>query len=332
MTSASLKTLLKQTKKQVQSGDGAGKVALALATMTSLSADAAEGVLDLPFSSRQIGLGDKAGLKRFKKSLASHLPEASAAIAKIPEHSELTPRDIAGLATRLMRTAVKAEPLRSVPAIQVKPQSAEARSRFADLLGKEFAEKASDRMVQAVGFRLHLGVREAVSAVLQSMVFEFEAPDAKMAGGTARESSGRESMAGSRSLQIQAVCDAFYRRSGAIRAEIERLAGPPSAGFRESVADLGSAVDVCWLNGTMRTLTTLRSIADIVADRAILRVGIPKALERELDRSAKTINTAAFRSANHLTGAGVRVAVIDGEVFANHSSLTGRLEIGHFKG
>src|SRR6266704_3221001 len=94
-TKIDIKQLIKEAQKHAKATSGAKTVAAALAANTKLNTQAAEKLMNLPFSSPKIGLKDKKTFREFKKSLQLLLPGASEAIAKIPDEIGLCPADIA---------------------------------------------------------------------------------------------------------------------------------------------------------------------------------------------------------------------------------------------
>lgn len=319
--------LLAAARKQVSKPQGRKLVAIALAATTRLSAQAAEQLMDVPFSSRKIGLKDKASIRSFKKNLAALLPAGTAAIARIPEEPGLHAGDVADYVSKIINaTSAAVQPLLAAPAVVVKAASAEYRKTCADRFGKAFAEKASDRMIQALSVRMYSASREAVAQSSQAMLVEFTSPE--LPAASVIQLSGRESVmltAGSRAQRIASLKEVFYSAVSPIRAELERKFTRFADSFRESIQDQGPATDVCWLNATLRAIGPVKDLAEMADDPKIHRIGIPRALVRELNLTGKTVGSIAFRNASGFTGKGIQVAVIDGEVDSMHPSLKGRV-------
>ena len=253
--------LLAAARKQVSKPQGRKLVAIALAATTRLSAQAAEQLMDVPFSSRKIGLKDKASIRSFKKNLAALLPARTAAIARIPEEPGLHAGDVADYVSKIINaTSAAVQPLLAAPAVVVKAASAEYRKTCADRFGKAFAEKASDRMIQALSVRMYSASREAVAQSSQAMLVEFTSPE--LPAASVIQLSGRESVmlaAGSRAQRIASLKEVFYSAVSPIRAELERKFTRFADSFRESIQDQGPATDVCWLNATLRAIGPVKA-------------------------------------------------------------------------
>jgi serine protease AprX len=321
-TKTDLKKLLKEAQKQASTSSGAKTVAAALAAITKLDTLAAEKLMSLPFSNSKIGLKDRKSFRAFKKSLNLLVPGTSAAIARIPDEPGLSPADIAtyigGVAKRAAEAVV---PMRAAPAVLVKSASAESRKRCSDVFGKDFAEKASDRLIQALDIRMYATMRESATPSEQMMVLEMDAPDEELA-------NTRESVSlapGSRIQRVGILRDSFYATISGMRSDLEKKLVKTANRMRESAQDLGSATDVCWLNGTMRALAPPKTIADFAGDLKVKRIGIPRALVQEINITAITIGAPKFRTANSVTGKDILIAVIDGEVDATQTALKGRV-------
>ncbi len=200
---------------------------------------------------------------------------------------------------------------------------------------KPFATKASDRLIQALDIRMYATERESLAPSQPSpqfMVLELDTPTVLPAPvpelAAAVPASVRKAATfatGYRTQRARELRDYFYSTIAPMRAALEKKLARPAAIVRESLQDLGSATDLCWLNGTMRAVAQPKAVADIVGDPKITRIGIPQALSRELNITGVTIGAIRFRKANPVTGKGVVVAVIDGEVDATHPALKDRV-------
>jgi len=294
-TKPDIKKLLKEARKQASPSSGVKIVAAALAASTRLDAKAAEKLMDVPFSSSEIGLKDKSAFRAFKKSLTFLVPGASDAIAKIPDEPGLSPADIARYIGGIARkTAAVAEPLRAAPAVIVKTASAEARKKMFGPLREGFCGESFGSPDS--GAR-HPHVRRDAR----------DGRSVRPVHGAGDGFTGRAAFPGSRrdhhGLRIpKPACrrtpGIVLCRDLLIRADLEKKLAKPVTLMRESAQDLGSATDVCWLNGTMRTLAPPKTIADIAGDPKVTRIGIPRALAREINITGATIGAIRFRSTN----------------------------------
>ncbi len=131
-----------------------------------------------------------------------------------------------------------------------------------------------------------------------------------------------------RQAKIVAARNNFYQTAGAIRNEIERLArgffrpGPETTASPQFPS---SVTEVCWLNRSVRTYTNPRALADLVADKNIERIDLPRRLQADIDVSGKTVGAVQFRKKSKRSGKGVIVAVIDQEAALSHPALTNRV-------
>lgn len=294
---------------------GVKQVAMALAATTRLSADAAQQVMTEAFSSQKIGLRDTAAIARFKRRLAELAPEAADAIARIPNSTVLRPNDVASY---LNQAALASAPLRGVPAVVIKSPTAEARRRFGNEFGKAFEQKASDRLVKYLYQPKMRNIRETLGETNQAVVLEF-APSSPAAG---MEDLRDDELTDGRMGRVAEKRNTFLAKVATVRADLERSV--QSSGT-ESALDVGSVVDVCWLNGTLRTVTSAGKIADMASEASLNRIGLPRFLARELDVTNATVGALAFRTKHNVMGAGITVAVLDGEVDPSHPALAGRV-------
>ena len=104
--------------------------------------------------------------------------------------------------------------------------------------------------------------------------------------------------------------DAFYRLASPLRAAIETSAG-------------AATVQLCWLNATMRVAGQIAAVAAVADDPAMQMLDVSGTLHREMNVAAGTVHVDVPRAAG-LSGSGVRVAVIDGEVNVAHTAFGSR--------
>jgi serine protease AprX len=332
--------------------DGREEAALALASTVrglALGPDVSRIQWDRPLNRGRYGLKTTADIKRLKKNLSRLLPHAADLVAEAPIKPENTPAAIADLVAAAKRAAKPvAQVTYGVPSIFVKSDFAEARSRVANVLGKNFADKVSDRFVSRAGMRMKTQPAADISSDTVALVLEFQdgyepVPETASPFGeapifaAARESGGEATRfleAALRGREVEDLRARFFSRISTMRADLERRIAPALVASslampaRESFSALppSSPTEVCWLNGTMQVLSAPREVAFCADDTSVQRIGLPRFLEREMNVTMATIGVLAFRAANPaLDGIGIQVAVIDGECDASHPALAGRI-------
>jgi serine protease AprX len=129
-----------------------------------------------------------------------------------------------------------------------------------------------------------------------------------------------------RHAKIASIRDHFLKTAAPITNEIERRVHAFVHRSRHASQPLPvSAVQVCWLNRTVRVVGDVRALAEVVADESVERIDLPRRLEPDLDLSTLTVGAPQFRKRSKRTGKGIIVAVIDSEVALNHPALKGRV-------
>ena len=223
------------------------------------------------------------------------------------------------------------------------PKKNEARKRFAELrrrvedkYGRQLARKASPELLSALArAKPRRAAAEAMpTAGMVSAVLEFEArPEAaaaalrraappSSAASLEATAAGREA---ARWAAINGLRDQFQREAASIRADLE--ARTVSRAAREGMLPgaLRGAVQVAWLNRSIRAPLDPKVLADLAAAGEIHRMDLPRRLEREISQSGPVVGAPALRAALGATGKGVVVAVIDSEVLMTHRRLAGRV-------
>jgi serine protease AprX len=122
--------------------------------------------------------------------------------------------------------------------------------------------------------------------------------------------------------------DQFYIQVASIIATLEKGSQILfSAGPRALVSPTtpSSVVEVCWLNGTLRTLIDPRGLRDIAAESTLARLDLPRPLRADIDVTTGRVGGSQFRQKLDVTGEHITVAVIDAEVDVNHPALAGRV-------
>src|SRR5262249_34441262 len=375
--------LLTQKTEDVRRRRGGLEVAMAIAATTGrvrLDASGApvrttpNDLLARTFNDSAIAL-DRGGVKSFKGNLISLLPGIAADIQAIPEDPALNIGDVAhyialSLAASSRKSGLQARPRTGRLTVMRGGPLHEARERVKNQLGTQFAAKASDNPLLALG--REFAMRESSFAALApaafapsalgaaitpaafasaggpsqrwpliagSLILELQSASPPAAPGApgARERALREAArlvdretvdrrVGTplmlRQTQLAPLRDAFYKSVAPLYAEIGRRAG------RDALLEsLGSrrTLDVCWLNETIRTAVAPQAIAEVASDQSITRIGVPRRLVREMNLCAPLVGAPAFRTRTKKDGAGIVVAIIDGEIDVRHPALAGRV-------
>jgi serine protease AprX len=229
-----------------------------------------------------------------------------------------------------------------------------ARAEVRQSLGSRVEEKATDtyclafsRRSRTVGLETIGAVRAPVPAV--PTVVEFSSPpsaptlprlteraDWERVKGAA-EALATPGLAGSpmrlrtvvRQKYIEDTRAVGYQRMGEVYQEIERLSGGLLKPAAEVLGDpqIPTAVtQLCWLNHTVRTFASPEVLTEVAAVDAVRSFDLPRRLLADADTpNHRCIGLPAFRLSTGLTGKGVTVAVIDGEVALTHPALAGRV-------
>jgi len=133
-----------------------------------------------------------------------------------------------------------------------------------------------------------------------------------------------------RQKYVEDTRDAGYQLMGQVYQEVERLSGGLLRPAAEVLGDpqIPTAVtQLCWLNQTMRTFAPPEALTEVAAADAVAAFDLPRRLTADADLpNHRCIGIPDFQRAHpKLTGRGVTVAVIDGEVALTHPALAGRV-------
>ncbi len=226
-----------------------------------------------------------------------------------------------------------------------------AREHVRRVLGNSVAEKASDAYCIAVARRDRTAGLESLTVMrtpAAATVLEFQAPehpppfprlseaDRQQGRATAESLAGRlpaghqvHLRASIRQQLVQETRIAGYRQVGQVYQEIERLSGgllQPSPEVMGDPRIPTALTQVCWLNRTVRTFAPPQALAELAAADAVAGLDLPRRLMPDADvANHRSIGLPAFVEQTGLTGRGVTVAVIDGEVALNHPALADRV-------
>jgi serine protease AprX len=252
-------------------------------------------LLQLRFNDRRVGISTPAQLAAWRNNLAVLVPEAAGAVRTLTPASTIA--DAAAIVGRHLAARPQEE---RAPTVIVPGRVAQARQQIENRWGKAFASKSSSRLLERLTAPAR-GALEAVSAPAP-LVVECVWPEALPLS---------PERAASRTQRIGAARDAFYRLVSPLRAAIETASGV-------------AGVQLCWLNATMRVAGQIAAVAAVADDPAMQLLDVSGTLRREMDVAAGTVHVSFPRSTLGLTGTGVRVAVIDGEVNVGHAAFGGR--------
>ncbi|HEV7784801.1 MAG TPA: hypothetical protein VGQ28_05645, partial [Thermoanaerobaculia bacterium] len=128
-----------------------------------------------------------------------------------------------------------------------------------------------------------------------------------------------------RRLRATQLREAFYKSASSLREQIGRSFGSARP---EAVLAAGpqALTEVCWLNGTLRTVAHLPTLAEVAQDSKVERIGLPRLLALEAgSKTVDVLGAAAFRKKTSLTGKGVVVAILDTEIAYQHTAFQGRV-------
>ncbi len=180
-------------------------------------------------------------------------------------------------------------------------ETREALKKIEDRWGRAFASKCSQALIQ----RLTAPARESTGGaglLTSGLVLEFaeQAPDALL-----------PERATSRTQRLASFRDAFYKLASPVRATIEKASILPT-------------VQLCWLNSTMRIVGQLSAWPEVAHHRDLQMLDVSRRMRREMNVAGLTVRAESARDTFDVSGNGVRVAVIDGEVNVSHPAFGGR--------
>ena len=356
----SFERLLADKASRASQRQGALQVALAIAAVTGkVRVDATAepfaikpaNLLDRSFDDPAVAL-DRSGMAAFKGNLSALLPGITSDVRALPENPALRISDVAkyvALSLAAARGPRREERPRAGGLIVTSSGALhQARERVRDRYGSHFAAKASDAVLMAMSREPTLAREGTVRAVAgtaaaaspRSLVLELKpqmAPPASGREDRARDKTFREAArlqdretrdrrVGApqvlRQTNLAPLRDEFYKAVAPLYAEIGRRAGAGSG--RESRGSR-RILDMCWLNETIRTAVAAGLLAEVAPDNSIERIDLPRRLMREMRLCGPLVGAPVFRTRTSKDGAGIVVAVIDGEVDVRHKALAGRV-------
>jgi serine protease AprX len=258
-------------------------------------------LIKLKLNDPRVGIKSSADIEVFRSNLAHLLPHAAKGLATIPLRPTSLISEAVGLVGSLL---AKAPRLGAAPTAFTLGPLQEARKRLENKWGKVFASKSSPALVR----QLTAATREAFvagPAFAPALILEFS----EQTPNTIPEPLSR-----SRTQRLASMRDAFYRLVSPVRVEIERTSGM-------------SSVQVCWLNSTMRVAGQVKAVSGVADHKDLQSLDVARILRREMNVAGVTVHAPATRTRTGMTGKGVRVAVIDGEVDVAHPALAGRVAL-----
>jgi serine protease AprX len=189
--------------------------------------------------------------------------------------------------------------------------------------GPALAQKASPALMMS------LVAPQPQREGLMGMVEKAETPEAVEGAATAiiELGGGAQPERESATLQI-APCDLDSRRKAveARRHEFEERARGLRAELlkRTSRDDM---IDSSWLIQAIQSPMHAKTLADVAADEAISAIDIPHRLQRDAIIIGARMSADKFRHDTGLSGTGVTVAIIDGEVIVSHRHFQDRVTL-----
>ena len=219
---------------------------------------------------------------------------------------------------------------------------AEVRNRF----GAALESKASDQMIINLA-GLALPGAEAL-APTPGAILEFLPDNLSEQARTAQAEI--EEMPAYRSFQenIRAAAPEVRRQSSSHNLVRSQVVQDAKSRFRNSTKNVRQAleagqsddtgmaalesmeeartVQTCWLNSTMRTVSTSPALAEVADDDNLKHIDVPRRLVLEISETAGVVGAPELRQQTGATGEGIVVAVIDAEVAVAHPAFGGRAQ------
>jgi serine protease AprX len=191
-------------------------------------------------------------------------------------------------------------------------------------LGSALESKATDAF--CLSFTRPVLAARLEAFTLESLAVEAAAPEQQRAVIELRDSRPLSPDARGGQEAIKSARDRFYRQLGGLRDDLERatVSVAPRLTGRPRIGIAAASVQACWLNHTIRADTHATVLGDVAADKAVERIDVPRPLRPE-GVDVTIIAAAALRQAEHCSGAGLTVGVIDSEVQLGHPALQDRV-------
>ncbi|MFQ5525987.1 MAG: S8 family serine peptidase [Thermoanaerobaculia bacterium] len=220
---------------------------------------------------------------------------------------------------------------------------AEVRNKF----GAALEAKASDQMIiKLAGLSLpgaeaaiptqgailefhpeNLGerARTAQAAIEEMPTYRQFQESIREAAPEVRRQSSSHSLV--RAHLVQDAKSRFHQNSRSVREALEKAeSATVGAAAIEAAGPAGPVVETCWLNGTMRSVSTSPALAEVAGDENLKYLDVPRRLVLDISETPGVIGAPALRQQSETTGEGIVVAVIDTEVAVAHPAFGGRAE------
>jgi len=225
--------------------------------------------------------------------------------------------------------------VREWPKLEVfsKGPAAQSRKMVENTYGKAFASKASERLCQALWTVQSYGLETVASSSPRPTIIECaptEAPAAEVRN-RARTLAGRAEGIAPALLLLARRHIMRDRFAKYVAPFITHLEGQSRHNFPAGLEAMASptvpssVVEVCWLNGTMRTYVDPRSLSELAQEPSVRMLDLPRPLLADIDATGTRVGAVQFRQKFSITGEHITVAVIDTEVDVNHPALAGRV-------
>ena len=191
------------------------------------------------------------------------------------------------------------------------------RSAARTRLGGDFADKASPELLELLESRTRGGdvsklptMRNAEKAPVSdgTVIIELDKEERRR-GAPADPAASRINSPAERQQAIRDLREQFMEEARAVVGDVAATRGR-------------GAVEVCWLARSIRVPLDDEVLAATASRGNVTRVDAPRQITREVQHViGEPMKAKAFRGARNLTGRGITVAIIDGEINLNLPDL-----------
>jgi serine protease AprX len=106
----------------------------------------------------------------------------------------------------------------------------------------------------------------------------------------------------------------YYHLAALVRSELDRAVSRSMDSGSVESGLLEPPVQFCWVNQTFLVSVDPRELAALAGDPLVSQIDVPRGVELQVRRTAETIGAVQHRERSMHTGRGVKIAVIDSEV------------------